>query len=106
LAWQGAFHVHRTKQLVPQNKTEMEHMMKRIILASLIALTTAGAVSAASAPTTLSSAAKAEAQNILPAASFDNLTADQAARIEGILTGGKDLTDTDVKLIITKALAS
>jgi phosphohistidine swiveling domain-containing protein len=81
-------------------------MMKRIILASLIALTTAGAVSAASAPTTLSSAAKSEAQNILPAASFDNLTVDQAARIEGVLTGGKDLTDTDVKLIITKALAS
>ena len=80
--------------------------MKRIILASLIALTTAGAAAAMTAPTTLSPAAKAEAQSILPAASFDNLTSDQAARIEGVLTGGKDLQAYEVKLIISKALAS
>jgi hypothetical protein len=81
-------------------------MMKRIILASLIALTTVGAASAMTAPTTLSSAVKSEAQSILPSASFDNLTAEQAARIEGVLTGGKDLQAYEFKSIIEKALAS
>jgi hypothetical protein len=80
-------------------------MMKRIILASLIALTTVGAASAMTDKTTLSAPAKMEAEQILRGVSFDNLTARQAAIIEGLLTTDTDMQDYELKQAIEVALS-
>jgi hypothetical protein len=80
-------------------------MMKRIILVSLIALTTAGAAAAMNEKTTLSAPAKMEAEHILPGVSFDNLTARQATIIEGLLTTDTDKEAYEIKQAIQVALA-
>ncbi|QCO58092.1 hypothetical protein EOK75_20210 (plasmid) [Pseudorhodobacter turbinis] len=80
--------------------------MKRILIATVLSLATAGSVSAMTSTTTLSNAAAVQANHILPSASFDNLTADQAARIEGLLTGGKDFLDSELRQRLNTALAS
>jgi hypothetical protein len=80
-------------------------MMKRIILASLIALTTVGAANAWTEKTTLSAPAKMQAEHVLPGVSFDNLTARQATVIEGLLTTNSDMLDYEVKQSIKAALA-
>ncbi|MGO4909849.1 hypothetical protein ACEN2J_16115, partial [Pseudorhodobacter sp. W20_MBD10_FR17] len=99
------------KKLWPANRCALspentkEHMMKRIILASLIALTTVGAANAFTDKTTLSVPAKMEAEHILPGVSFDNLTARQATIIEGLLTTDTDMQDYEVKQAIEVALS-
>jgi hypothetical protein len=80
-------------------------MMKRIMLASLIALTTVGAANAWTEKTTLSAPAKMQAEHILPGVSFDNLTARQATLIEGLLTTDSEKLDYEVKQSIQAALA-
>lgn len=80
--------------------------MKRIILATVLGLATVGSASAMVASGELTEGVKAQAEYILPGVSFDNLTASQATRIEGLLTGGKDLTESDFKLRIMQAIAS
>jgi hypothetical protein len=80
-------------------------MMKRIMLASLIALTTVGAANAWTEKTTLSAPAKMQAEQILPGVSFDNLTARQATLIEGLLTTDSEKLDYEVKQSIQAALA-
>jgi hypothetical protein len=80
-------------------------MMKRIMLASLIALTTVGAANAWTEKTTLSAPAKMQAEHILPGVSFDNLTARQATVIEGLLTTDTDKMDYELAQSIKAALA-
>ncbi len=79
--------------------------MNRIILAAVLGLATVGTASAMTGTTQLSAGVKSEAEFILPGVSFDNLTATQAARIEGVLTGGKDLQASEVEQLLQSAIA-
>jgi hypothetical protein len=78
--------------------------MNRILIATILGLATAGGASAMTSPTTLSNVAKSRAEHILPNASFANLTAKQVVRIEGLLSGGQDLTDSEFRQRLETAL--
>ncbi len=79
--------------------------MKRTILATILGLATVGSATAMTGSAHLSEGARAQAEYILPGMSFDNLTASQASRIEGVLSGGKDLQAYEVKQLLETAIA-
>ncbi|WP_050526832.1 hypothetical protein [Pseudorhodobacter aquimaris] len=80
--------------------------MKRILIATVLSFAAAGSVSAMTSSPSLSTVAAAQAHQILPNASFDNLSANQVARIEGLLSGGKDMLDTELRQLLNTALES
>jgi len=97
---------HRVDNRPGNPDLEKENTMNRILIATILGLATAVGASAMTSPTTLSNVAKSRAEHILPNASFANLTAKQVVRIEGLLSGGQDLTDSEFRQRLETALAS